>query len=518
MTIGSTCVLPDDVLLEIFNIYLDQAGDIEAWHALVHVCRQWRRVVFASPLRLDLRLLCRPKRSVATTLGIWPIVPIVVDFVAKGTRPRGMRNISAALKQHNRVCSINVGNIPNSLLKKFAAITKPFPTLTELKISSWDKTVPVISDSFLGGSTPQLRTLELHGIPFPALGKLLLSTSNLVDLDLRKIPHSGYISPQAIVAGLGASRRIKKIALDFQSPQSWDDRVGWNPPPLARIVLPTLTRLVFKGDSQYLEVIVSRIDAPLLDSLEITFFNQLMFDTPLLGQFVGRTGTFMAIHRADVDFYDLGVHITLGQRKETFHDPTLTLIILCKQPDWQLSSIAQVCNSIIPPLPTLEKLCIGKSSFPRSQWYDDMENAEWIELLQPFTCVKDLVLSERFVPLVVPSLQELDEERVTQTLPVLQDLSLEGPQSSGAIREAMETFIAARQLSGHPVTINEAYIPFFSPVPLPLAGPGPMTDFFDVSEVFGNTSGDFSFDADALGDMDLFFDPSAVLDAEPLDK
>jgi hypothetical protein len=43
-------VLPDEVLLEIFDFYLD--GDehhlypitkkrVEAWQALVHVCRQW---------------------------------------------------------------------------------------------------------------------------------------------------------------------------------------------------------------------------------------------------------------------------------------------------------------------------------------------------------------------------------------------------------------------------------------------------------------------------------------------
>ena len=57
-----------------------------------------------------------------------------------------------------------------------------------------------------------------------------------------------------------------------------------------------------------------------------------------------------------------------------------------------------------------------------------------------------------------------------------------------------------------------------SPAPPPQStGPGPMTDFFDMNEVFGNTTGDFSFDADALGDMNLFFDPSAVHDGTSLD-
>lgn len=60
--------------------------------------------------------------------------------------------------------------------------------------------------------------------------------------------------------------------------------------------------------------------------------------------------------------------------------------------------------------------------------------------------------------------------------------------------------------------------PLPSPAPPPPStGPGPMTDFFDMNEVFGNTTGDFSFDADALGDMNLFFDPSAVHDGSSLD-
>ena len=493
VTIGTIGVLFDDVLLEIFNIYLDQAGDIEAWHTLVHVCRQWRRVVFASPLHLNLRILYRPKRSVAMTLDIWPVVPIAVDFVGTETRPRGMHNIIAALEQHNRVCSINLRNIPNSMLEKFTAIRKPFPTLTELVILSHDEVVPVIPDSFLGGSTPQLRTLKLVGIPFPALGKLLLSTSKLVHLYLQKIPHSGYISPHAIVGVLSAAKRLQKVSLEFQSPQSWDDRASWHPPPLTRIVLPALTRLVFKGDSQYLEAIVSRIDAPLLDSLEITFFNQLMFDTPLLGHFLSRTKTFTAVHQADVEFHTLGVRITLVWGNETSDLRVFMLLILCKQPEWQLSTIAQVCNSIIPPLSTLGKLRIGEGLYSMPRWHDDMENTEWLELLQPFTYVKDLELSERLVPLVAPALQELNEERVTQTLPVLQDLSLEGPPS-GAAKEAMKKFIAARRLSGHPVTMN------------PVGGSWPFR------------WNDFAFDADELGDMSFFFGPTAVHDGSSLCK
>jgi hypothetical protein len=67
--------LPGDALLETFHFYLDDKdpNDIysaDQWHTLVHVCQRWRSVVFASPRRLDLRLLCSGDRSVRAMLDI----------------------------------------------------------------------------------------------------------------------------------------------------------------------------------------------------------------------------------------------------------------------------------------------------------------------------------------------------------------------------------------------------------------------------------------------------------------
>jgi hypothetical protein len=412
-----------------------------------------------------------------------------------------MNNIIAALKQHDRVSRINIQNIPNALFSIFAAMKKPFLSLTELKISSGFGVVPIVPDSFLGGSTPQLRTLQLDGIPFPALGKLLLSTSSLIDLDLRKIPHSGYVSPQAIVAGLSSSMGLKKLALEFQSPPSRDDRASWHPPPSTRIVLPALNRLVFGGDSQYLEAIVSRIDAPLLDNLDTMFFDQPTFDTSLLLHLISRTGAFTAFHRAHVDFHPSSVNVTLFQQKGMLDSETLKLGISC--PYYRLlSAAAQLCNSLIPPFPTLEQLTINRDGTWIRQ--DDAEASQWLEILQPFNRVKDLVLSKRSVRLVAPALQGLAGERVAETLPVLQNISLVGPQPSGAVKQALEKFITARQLSGYPVAMN-------------VVGDSDSTsmwDFgFDMHGVCGNTEDH----ADALSNMILHFGPSAIyVDGSPL--
>ena len=51
--------LPDIVLLDTFDFYLgkenaDELYDYDVWQILVHVCRRWRSIVFASPRRLDI--------------------------------------------------------------------------------------------------------------------------------------------------------------------------------------------------------------------------------------------------------------------------------------------------------------------------------------------------------------------------------------------------------------------------------------------------------------------------------
>jgi hypothetical protein len=105
-------MLPDDVLLEIFNSYVDEDvyGDfeeqiIEEWVTLAHVCRRWRSVVFQSPHRLNLRLLCTPQTPARDTLDVWPPLPLIVrdsvDVIDDETP--GVDNIIAARAQRFRV-------------------------------------------------------------------------------------------------------------------------------------------------------------------------------------------------------------------------------------------------------------------------------------------------------------------------------------------------------------------------------------------------------------------------------
>jgi hypothetical protein len=82
-----------------------------------------------------------------------------------------------------------------------------------------------------------------------------------------------------MVTALSMLTRLHRLDLSFESPQSRPDWAGRRPPPPTRSVLPVLTRFVFKGVCDYLEDLVAHIDAPQLNRLEVTLFNQIVFDT-----------------------------------------------------------------------------------------------------------------------------------------------------------------------------------------------------------------------------------------------
>jgi hypothetical protein len=86
-------------------------------------------------------------------------------------------------------------------------------------------------------------------------------------------------------------------------------------------------------------------------------------------------------------------------------------------------------------------------------WKENVENDQWLELLRPFAAVRSLYLSEEFQPDLASAIQELVGGRTTEVLPSVQNVFLEKFEPSGAFQEAIGQFVAARQLSGHPIAI-----------------------------------------------------------------
>ena len=441
-------ILPDDVLLEIFDSYLGELREIEAWQSLVHVCPRWRGLVFASPHRLKLHLSCTPETPARDTLEVWPVLPLLIQGHIPETSD--IDDIIAVLEHRHRVCKIDL-NVPSSQFKKVsAAMQEPFPKLTDLSLWSYDETAPTLSDSFLGQSAPSLRSLWLDGIPFSGLPKLHFSSA-LVSLRLLTIPHSGYISPETMVACLSKLTSLESLRLEFQSPLSSPYLERRHRPPPTNVVIPHLKDFQFKGVSEYLEVLVACIIAPRLNYLFITFFNDIEFDTPKLDHFIRHTPIFRAPDKTRLVFSDSAVRVEFPLQPSGHGE--LNVGISCRELGWQLSSLVEVCPLLFLPLSTSEHLYVyeRQPSLPDSQ--DDFENAQWLDILRPFIAVKNLYISEKFAPRIALVLQKLVGGGITEVLPKLQNIFLEELLPSGPVQEGVGQFVEARRVSGHTVTV-----------------------------------------------------------------
>jgi hypothetical protein len=461
-------MLPDDVLLEIFDFYLDENKRYyekrEEWIALAHVCRRWRSLVFQSPHRLNLQLVCTPYTRTRDTLAAWPPVPLIIsDDYRECYDYDELDNIFAALEHNDRVCQIDL-SLPGSEFEPFtnlAAMQKPFPELTELRLSCCT-TESELPDLFLGGTAPSLRSLYLRYVPFPGLPKLLLSAAHLVKLELY-LPYltsSGYIPLEAMATSLSSLTSLEFLRLHYQSPVSPPhpsrpalENRRQTPPPLTRSVLPGLATIIFKGPSEYLEEILARTDAPRVKNLDITFFEQIRFDTPQLFQFISRRPTLRAPEMGCIKFDFITNIVKFRSRISDFGE--LKVEIPCTASEWQFLSLEQVCPSSLPLVSTLKDLSIYEKMRKRylpPHWH--VANTLWLELLRPFAAVKNLYLSRNSVRRIAPALQELVGGRTTEVFPALENIILEGFWKSDPLHKGIEKFVAARRLIGHSVAVS----------------------------------------------------------------
>ena len=416
-------ILSDDALLYVFDFHVAQPSKVEAWHTLVHVCRRWRSLVFGSPRRLNLRIECTGKTPVRD---IWPALALPIVISGDCHNRTRLDNIMAMLnKHHDRVCRIELTSTWD-WEAIFAVLEEPFPVLTVLKLYSSRYSIFPNPDQFLGGLT-HLRSLSLVGISIPELlPKLLLSSTHLVDLRLKKIPISVLFFPE-MVATLSSLTRLQVLHLrpefDQESHSNWETR---RLPLPTRTVLPSLIELKFTGAIEYLDDFMARIDAPLLNRLIVVAFcsnRVIVLNSPQILRFIGHVPKFQALSEAHIRIDTKSFEIWINSPSTRIFSDVLKLNIVCIEPELQL---AQFCRSPFSPLLTLENLYIDERSFSRSL-RGRTGNARWLELLRPFTSVKNLYLSENFTLRIASALEELGGGIVTEVLPALESFFRRAP-------------------------------------------------------------------------------------------
>jgi hypothetical protein len=448
VTIGE---LSGEVLLIIFLHCLDASPQF--WHALVHVCHSWRQIVFASPRTLQLRLHCKRGTPVLKTLGCWPALPIILQYGGSPTldppAPEDENNVVAALQQSDRVNSISL-TMTKSLLEKFSSIEQPFSDLEHLVLLSQDPIGLALPSAFKWGS--RLRRFHSTRISLPALPQLLSPSLALVDLQLHEVPSVGYFSPEEFASALSGMTQLQSLSLHFLSPTSRPSHVGLSPSLRERVVLPTLTHFKFRGASEYLNSLVTRIDTSGLVHVEVSFFNQLIFHLSQLGQFIDQIDVQKSHRRADIVFSGRAVSITFSQPGAPAR---LTLQISCEPLDWQLSSLAQMCDHLFPFLSSIQDLRIDTTE--RSSGEDDVDGDQWLELMRAFDGTEDFQVTGELAADILHALRPVDGEHTT-VLPALRNLrvpALSSPMIQGLLWETVESFTTSRRLSGHSVQVQD---------------------------------------------------------------
>ena len=372
---------------------------------------------------------------VRKSLNIWPPLPIVIYHNTWYSDED--ESIIAALAHHDRVSEISL-TCP-FLEERFATVIRgPFPALTLLRLGSSGRMV--LPEAFLGESAPSLQNVTFNSIAFPALPKLLLTTSHLVTLRLWRIPSIGYISPEAMAACLVALPNLEHLSIDYEIWTSHPNQT--NPPPFTCTVLPTLTTFHFKGASKYLDDFIARFDAPVLQAFIITVKGPIVHLSQLY-RFISRAERFRLPTRVMVNFDFSFADIKL------LPSDSFNLIISC---GGRVSSMALVCQELSPFLSHVGRLELHGQPITMN-----MDPSQWLELFHPLLAVQSLCVSERLVPLIAPALQELTGARAIEVLPELRILFLGGCQPSRSVQEAIESLVAARQLSNHPVVIPQLY-------------------------------------------------------------
>ena len=179
-----------------------------------------------------------------------------------------------------------------------AAMQKTFPELTGLNLTM-DDDGPVLPDSFLGGTAPRLRSLDLYLLPFPGSRKLLSTATHLVRLELANDPNIvEKMPPETMVTSIYALTCLEYLSLfGSYSPPDLESR-RLPSPPRTRFILPNLTTIDFISFSEYLEEILARIDTPRLNEMHINFSDTLIFESPQLFKFISRRPNITAPKRA----------------------------------------------------------------------------------------------------------------------------------------------------------------------------------------------------------------------------
>ena len=148
------------------------------------------------------------------------------------------------------------------------------------------------------------------------------------------------------------------ISFLFPVPNRNVERQLMRTPIITPVTLPNLRLFMFRGVSAYVEAVIRWIITPRLEVLSILFFSQLTFSVPRILQFVNTTEN-IRFDSARFEFSNEKVYVDLHSRRQADTHVIRVVYVVCPHLDWQVSSVAQMFDSLSQIFSTVEH--------PRSQ-------------------------------------------------------------------------------------------------------------------------------------------------------
>ena len=477
---SSSCLtinqLPDEVLLEIFDSYRQdinsydyQWGEKHVWINLVHVCRKWRAVVFASYVRLDLGVLVGPKKPGHIKTILSGPLPISINYQYNRESVTGsaLWRMCATLKRHDRVRKITFQGMRANFDKFFKLTNRAFPVLDTLSLHFCGPYEPKIPDTFLRGpdlSDLHLRHLELTGVSLPSISRFLSSATALTDLVLHLDDSLRSSSSETalldLLACLKGMSYLRSLQLAFLSGPL--DTPSQPSSPKDIVTLSKLTCFRYTDhDISFFDALVAGLSAPSLRDVEVQYCAGMWPPMVVhLPRFIDEIEEHY--HVVHVVFKAWLFHLSLLSQsgcishcKPGFKFGTISLL----PPE----SIMRMSGVLSTRLSTVEELHVSFDKASTDVWEDLIPwRRSWRKFLQQFPSVKVLRTEDKnnCIARIFLQLQGHEEPGDDVTfLPALEEIELYNNSSSingsqcGPELAAFKPFVSARKQAGRPVKV-----------------------------------------------------------------
>lgn len=454
--------LPDELLVDIFDFCRRDNEYVWSyrgqWYKLLHVCRRWRCVMLASPSRLNLCLLFKHRIPLTRMLTDSPPLPLIVTFDFYG---HDKESILLALQHHERLYSISLRELGSKQLDLLTALDKDFLSLETLSLSSKypdTEVVGVLPEDFVA---PRLRVCHLRSIALSTESLLLTNATSLVSLRLERLPASDFFSPEYLVERISGMPRLENLSigllhLPLPRPEMESQHV-----PDPRVVLPSLSRLTFRGPSNYLESLLARISTPLLRDLRVKFTGGPTLIVPRVSEFLQMQN--LNFHMVEVSFSSTFIAITYYSGQPSVALPYFLFGTHNQDggqwlPHQQLAVVIRMCGAVAPFLPVVDCLALKFSDHYEPSWFCNPfkvdDSALWHGFLRLFGGVKTLCVDKALAWSLTDALRRDNEPVVKELLPMLSEIIIMSKKDPSHTPLAL--FVSDCCLAGQPITLHFA--------------------------------------------------------------